>query len=446
MEMLIETKGLEFQYPDGTKALKGVDLALEKGTKTAFVGPNGSGKSTLFLHFNGILRPAKGKIFFEGYPLRYDKGSLRKLRQKIGIVLQDADDQLFAPSVWQDVAFGPKNLGLPDEEIRERVERALKIVGIEELAEKPPHFLSGGQKKRVAIAGLLAMDPEVLILDEPTSDLDPEGSEEVIEVLEELSRSGRTVVVSTHNVELAYSWAEYVYVMASGTVKAQGRPEEIFSDTSLLKETKLTCPKLVEFYNEFREMHGVMERQMPKNLLEFLSQTSVSFLKFAGVEEGVKENDYVRLFYDNGRLRTGKPHYGPDGEGIGRIMKLWNNHLAAVEIVEERGRGAGKIFIYIADGFQRSDFFRCMDACRPDFVGAMGTRAKWVAHKEGIRLHFERDVIHKALLKAVSGKATLLLTTRGMGEYAKRRIEEYVLESGLKIRVEVFDKAGRKHC
>lgn len=171
MTTILETKDLTFKYPDGTEALKGINFKLEEGTMVALLGHNGAGKSTFFLHFNGINEATSGSVEIEGKPLKYDKKSLLEARQKIGIVFQNPDDQLFAPTVLEDVAFGPMNMGLPEDEVRQRALDALEKVGMSHVANKAPHHLSGGQKKRVAIAGILAMKPKVMVLDEPTSEI-----------------------------------------------------------------------------------------------------------------------------------------------------------------------------------------------------------------------------------------------------------------------------------
>lgn len=164
---IIEAQNLIYKYPDGTKALDDIDFSVEKGSITAILGQNGAGKSTLLLHLNATLRPINGTVFLKGEPLSYDKKGLNHIRRTVGMVFQNPDDQLLAPTVLQDVAFGPKNLKLKDSEIKNRVNEALRLVGMEACADKPPHFLSGGQKKRVAIAGVIAMKPEIIVLDEP---------------------------------------------------------------------------------------------------------------------------------------------------------------------------------------------------------------------------------------------------------------------------------------
>ena len=165
--IILETRNLKYTYPDGTVAIQDLNIEIMKGKKIAFVGQNGSGKSTLFLLLNGTLKPSQGEILFRGVPFKYDSKSLREIRKSIGIVFQNSDDQIFAPTVFQDVAFGPSNLGYSKEKINTCVQLALEQVGLSRFKDKPPHHLSGGQKKRVAIAGVMAMEPEVIILDEP---------------------------------------------------------------------------------------------------------------------------------------------------------------------------------------------------------------------------------------------------------------------------------------
>ncbi|MGB9662555.1 MAG: energy-coupling factor ABC transporter ATP-binding protein [Moorellaceae bacterium] len=265
MAPILAARDLEFSYPNGTKALKAVSLEIERGSKVAVLGPNGAGKSTLFLHFNGIYRPQRGKVLWEGKELRYDRTSLAGLRQKVGIVFQDPDTQLFSASVMQEISFGPLNLGLPPEEVRRRVEQAMAAADITDLAEKPTHFLSYGQKKRVCIAAVLAMEPEVIIFDEPTAYLDPLLAYQIIELLDEINRKGKTVVLSTHDVDLAYTWADRVFILKSGLLLAQGRPEEVFLDESIIREAGLTVPWIVEVYRELQKRGWPLDPRPPRN-------------------------------------------------------------------------------------------------------------------------------------------------------------------------------------
>ena len=242
MTIILETRNLSYSYGDGTPALKDVSISLEEGKKVALVGPNGAGKSTLMLMFNGILRPSEGEVLFRGRPMRYDAASLRSIRRAVGMVFQNSDDQLFAPTVYQDVAFGPTNLGYAAEKVKRYVGFALQYVGLFGYERRPPHHLSGGEKKRVAIAGILAMEPEVIILDEPTSNLDPASSEEIMEMLDELNFGGKTLIISTHDVDLAYRWADEVILMKDGGVVRRGTGQEVFGDAELIRDARLKLP------------------------------------------------------------------------------------------------------------------------------------------------------------------------------------------------------------
>ncbi len=189
-EVIIEAVNVEYSYPDDTKALLKVSLQVEKGEKLAILGSNGAGKSTLFMQFNGIYRPTSGCIKYQGQDISYKKMALIELRKKVGIVFQDPESQLFSASVWQDISFGPLNLGLSNEEVKARVKQVLLDTETTDLQDKPTHLLSYGQKKRVSIAGVLAMEPEVIIFDEPTAGLDPRHARELMQLLEKLSKEG----------------------------------------------------------------------------------------------------------------------------------------------------------------------------------------------------------------------------------------------------------------
>lgn len=269
-EAIIETKGLCFSYVDGTRALDDVSISIPAGKRVVFLGPNGAGKTTLFLHFNGLLRPDRGRVYFAGREVRYDHASLLELRKRVGIVFQDPETQLFSASVKQEVSFGPLNLGLPREIVAQRVHRAMQETGILDLQDKPTHFLSYGQKKRVAIADVLAMEPEVLICDEPTAWLDVRCSEEIMRLLTEVNRRGVTVIISTHDVEMAYSWADYIFVMKAGRVIGEAPPEAIFRDRSLLEEAELQRPWLLELYEELGRKGWLREGAPPRDFREFI--------------------------------------------------------------------------------------------------------------------------------------------------------------------------------
>jgi len=250
MEYILEVENIDFSYMDGTKALTNLSMRIPGGKKIAVIGRNGAGKTTLFLHFNGVNRPAKGDIRYKGSKINYDNKNLKLLRKNIGLVFQDPDDQLFSANVYQDVSFGPLNLGWPEEKVRMKTEEALKKTGIWELRDKPVHFMSHGEKKRAAIAGVLAMEPEVLILDEPTSGLDPYYSEEILALLDEFNAAGSTVIISSHNIDEVFAWADYVFILNEGRVAAEGVPPKLFRKTDVLYGANLIKPWVLEVYDE----------------------------------------------------------------------------------------------------------------------------------------------------------------------------------------------------
>ena len=257
---MLEVKNIKYAYNSEYQALKGVSLKIERGEMVALLGKNGAGKSTLFLHLNGIYEPDEGQVFIDGEELKYDKKSLLKFRQKVGIVFQNPDDQIFAPTVEEDVAFGPLNLGLPMEEVQDRVEEALARVGMSGFEKTAPHHLSGGQKKRVAIAGILAMKPEVMVLDEPTAGLDPQGVVNLQKLLRNLNDEGITIIISTHEVDLVPNYAKRVFVLVDGLLIAEGTPREIFAQPEILEQANLKVPIVTELFqnleNEGYDMNG----------------------------------------------------------------------------------------------------------------------------------------------------------------------------------------------
>lgn len=246
----LSTENLSFTYPDGTQALKNINIEIEKGEKVAIIGPNGAGKSTLFSHFNGLTEPTSGCVKIEGKPISFEKDELLKVRQKVGIVFQDPNDQLFAPTVKEDIAFGPMNLGLSYDEVEKRVEDALKMVGMENYEDKTPHHLSGGQQKRIAIAGIIAMKPELMILDEPTAGLDPDGVEKVLNIMNQLNEEGMTLIISSHDIDMISKYADKIFVLYNGEIIKSGNKNKIFSDMELLKKAHLRTPITTEIlYN-----------------------------------------------------------------------------------------------------------------------------------------------------------------------------------------------------
>nr|WP_189886072.1 ATP-binding cassette domain-containing protein [Streptomyces xantholiticus] len=237
----MELVGAGYAYEDGPAVLSGVGLGLAEGRSTALLGRNGSGKTTLLRLLSGGLRPQAGRLRLHGEPVTYDRAGLTRLRTTVQLVLQDPDDQLFAASVEQDVSFGPMNLGLDEAEVRARVDESLAAMDIVALRDRPTHLLSYGQRKRAAIAGAVAMRPRVLILDEPTAGLDPHGQERLLDVLDGLRTAGTTVVMATHDVDLALRWADDAAVLTPGGLRT-GAVGELLADQELLDTARLRRP------------------------------------------------------------------------------------------------------------------------------------------------------------------------------------------------------------
>jgi len=388
MTPILQIRDVYYAYPNGPNALSGVSIDVAEGSKMALVGPNGAGKSTLMRMFNGRLRPASGQVHLSGTPMEYSSRALREVRRRVGMVYQNSDDQIFAPTVYQDVAFGPVNLGLAKAEVQRRVRDALSYVGLVGYEKRPPHHLSGGEKKRVAIAGILAMKPDVLVFDEPTSSLDPASSEEIMELLDELAASGRTIIISTHDVELAYRWADDVVLMEQGTVLARGIPNQVFSDPLLLRKARLKPPWLLDLYSELSLRNVIGPVLPPKSVLEFTDL----------------------------------------------IERSIHGHVPQ--------ESTGTVFVCDADTTAGDEIRSLLESGVVDHTGAMGTRAKEFANRELILLDFTYGVIDKCILKALIGEHSLIITSGGMLDHVERRIREYSAESG-KALIAVKVKRGR---
>ena len=253
---LIETKDTVFSYVDedgqAPIVLNGVSLSIEQGSFVAILGHNGSGKSTLAKHMNAVLLPTGGKVYVDGMDT-LDEDKLLEIRRTIGMVFQNPDNQIVANVVEEDVAFAPENLGIPPEEIRQRVDKALALVGMSEYSQHAPHKLSGGQKQRIAIAGVIAMKPRCIVLDEPTAMLDPIGREEVLNTIRSLNRdTGATIVLITHHMDEA-ALADRLVVMSKGSIAYDGTPKEIFAEVEGLRSIGLTVPETVGLLWELRE-------------------------------------------------------------------------------------------------------------------------------------------------------------------------------------------------
>jgi cobalt/nickel transport system ATP-binding protein len=233
----LDVRGLLFAYPDGTQALFGIDLSIASGERVALLGPNGAGKTTLVLHLNGIHLPQQGSVEVGG--LAVSKVNLKEIRRRVGIVFQDPDDQLFMPTVKQDVAFGPANMGVSGDELEERVRSALEAVGMEDALDRAPHHLSFGQRRRVAVATVLAMRPQILVLDEPSSNLDPAGRRELADILRSLDI---TMLMVTHDLPYALELCERSLVMNHGAIVADGQTVDVLSSEDLMRANRLELP------------------------------------------------------------------------------------------------------------------------------------------------------------------------------------------------------------
>ena len=267
MNPAIETRELCYAYEDGTTALDHITLSAGRGSVTGILGANGAGKSTLFLNLNGVFTPKSGQVLLDGQPVKYDRKGLAALRRRVGIVFQDPDDQLFSADVYRDVSFSGVNLGLEPEEVRRRVEEALERTGTSALRDRPTHALSYGQKKRVAIAGVLVMEPEVLILDEPTAGLDPQGVTEIMRLLVQLRDSlGMTILIATHDMDIVPLYCDYAYLLGGGRVLLEGTPDDLFANPEALRANHLRLPRIAHLMEVLRQADGLDTHGAPATI------------------------------------------------------------------------------------------------------------------------------------------------------------------------------------
>ncbi|MFV9510166.1 energy-coupling factor ABC transporter ATP-binding protein [Tepidibacillus sp. LV47] len=268
---MIEFENVIYQYSNGTVALDHLTLKIPNSKKVALIGHNGAGKSTLLGHINGIFRPKSGKVIVNQKELKYSPRELNRLRRKVGIVFQDPEQQLFSSNVWEDIAYGLKNLNLPEKMIQEKVQFIMEYLHITHLVQRPIHYLSLGEKKLVALAGVLVMEPEILLLDEPTAYLESKAIERLIQFLEQKS-SSKLILLSTHDLELAYQWAEYVIVLKNGQKMKEGTPLEIFSDETFVRDSGLKPPVFWEVYQELLKLKQIDSSiKPPTSFTELLS-------------------------------------------------------------------------------------------------------------------------------------------------------------------------------
>lgn len=395
---VLTTRNVDFAYQNGVPALKDVCLELGRGRKIAFLGPNGAGKSTLFLHFNGIFRPKKGEVLYDGNPLRYDQKSLAALRQDVAMVLQNPDDQIFSATVEEDVAFGPMNLGLERSEVEKRIEESLSLVGLEDLRRRPTQQLSFGQKKRVCLAGALAMRPKVLIMDEPTAGLDSEMVHELMELSDELNHAGMTLIMSTHDIETAYEWADEMVVMMKGEVLFTGLPEELFTQHDLIDRLRIVPPFAVRFNQQMHVRTGRTEAPYPRNLAELTH-------KCFPLSANDRANGTMRLRPD------------PSG-GTLYIMDVEDPGLE--KQVEKLGGEPGVHY--------RS--------------GAYGARARRMVREGKIDVHHPFHALENALLQVSVGNDYLLYTDTSLISLVGSELAKVERRVGLRTRVVFGSHAG----
>lgn len=272
--MLLEALSLSHRYADGSLGLDGCSLAIRRGSRNALLGANGSGKTTLLMHCNGLLQPSAGGLRFAGAPLDMSRAGLAALRRRVGLVFQNPDRQLFSASVVEDVSFGPLNLGLDEATVRGRVAEALAAVSMAEQANRPVHHLSFGQKKRVCIAGVLAMQPEVLLLDEPMAGLDAAMQHELLAVLDRLAGQGITIVLSTHDVDFAYRWADDIHLLAAGRCLASFAAAELPAQAAALKQAGQPLPAVVALQGALAA-RGIAAGTPARSLDALLAQLSL---------------------------------------------------------------------------------------------------------------------------------------------------------------------------
>jgi len=247
---MLELQHVNFSYEPGKEVLHDINLKLDQAQVIGIIGPNGSGKSTLFLNLVGIQRPDSGQILLDGQPLRYDKKSLLALRKRIGIVFQNSEQQIFYSLVEDDVAFALHNLGLTQAEIDARVDRALAKLDISDLRQRPIQYLSGGQKKRVAIAGILVLDSEWLLLDEPTAGLDPDGRRRMVILIQQLIANGQKIILSSHDMDFMYEVGQYFYILQDGRIVKSGDKQTVFKERAVIEQAKLEQPWLVRLHED----------------------------------------------------------------------------------------------------------------------------------------------------------------------------------------------------
>jgi cobalt/nickel transport system ATP-binding protein len=374
---ILETRNLSYEYSNRTLALDDISMTIPRGRKTVILGSNGSGKSTMFLQFNGVLRPKKGEVHYAGSRVDYGTKALTKLREQVSVVMQNPDDQIFSTTVEEDVAFGPMNLRLERDEVERRVDEALFLVDLENIRERPTQQLSFGQRKRVALAGALAMKPQVLMMDEPTAGLDSRMVHELLELADELNQKGLTVIMSTHDVETSYEWADELRVLHRGRMVYSGLPEGFFEDQHRVHSLDLTRPMLFDMNVRLNDIRGDAEKPYPHTTEEMMH----------------------KVFPDSSK-------------------KVGTVHLVKV----------------IVQPYQHPQLPPAPDGgTRAQAVGVYGTMARKWAHDNGMEVDYGFNALQHCAREVSMGKDFVILVDDALVPLVKAKLDKLGSEFGLKV-------------
>lgn len=347
-DIILKADNLYFSYDDEqSHSLNGFSLEIRRGKKIAFMGANGSGKSTFFLCCNGIHRPTKGTLFFNGKPVDYSRQGLLQLRSKVGIVFQDPDHQLFSASVYQEISFGILNLDVSEEQAKKEVEQIIQALEITPFRHKPTHALSGGQKKQVSIADILVMHPDIIIFDEPAAALDPKHTKLVHQIIEQLTAQGITVLMSTHDVNYAMEWADEVVLIKDGTVLMHAAPEEVFSNRSALAATNLEQPACLQLFDSLCS-RGVLKMSLPvpKNLAQleqYIAQISAPAFVSARPDPAPKKQAILVVSFGTSYHETRKKTIDAIEKAIEKafpdhqIYRAWTSKMIMKKLLKRDG-------------------------------------------------------------------------------------------------------------
>lgn len=428
---IIETKNLCYDYEEEV-ALNNINMSFEKGKTTAILGGNGAGKSTLFLNLNGVLKPSSGTVFFNGEPVEYSKKGIVDIRRKIGIVFQDPEDQLFSSSVKRDIAFGAIKMGLSEEEVSLRVNKAIEDTGISHIADKPTHALSYGQKKRVAIAGILAMKPEVMILDEPTAGLDPKGVSEILSLLEEIKNNKEiTLIIATHEMDIVPIYCDNAYILNKGNVVYEGSVKELFKKPKLLRDNYLRLPRIAHLMEVLHNKDGINVdigaatiSEARKTIKEVINKRSWFFF---GVDEYIfKNGKNLRYGYTTGSCAAAAAK-------AATIMLLTGSKITNISLMTPKGIMLNLNVYDIVLGETASCAIEKDSGDDPDITNGIkvyATAAK--SSEEGIHIDGGIGI----------GRVTKKGLEQRIGEAAINKVPRSMIENEVKSVLEDLDYSG----